>query len=86
MLSLLACSSEVTPELSDIEATVQNSVQESLIMTPTSQMSTQYKLKSPWDTRTFKNDIPLRKGQCPNPDGLPTQIPDRLENGEVDQN
>ncbi len=85
MLSLLACSSEATSELPDIEATVQGSVQESLTMPPTSQMSTQYKLKSPWDTRTFQNDTSLRKSQCPNPDGLPTQIPDRLENGEVDQ-
>ena len=41
-----------------------------------------YQLNSPWDTRTFNNDTPV---ECPNPAGLPTQIPDRLENGEVDQ-
>ncbi len=41
-----------------------------------------YILNSPWDTRIFNNDTPVK---CPNPAGLPTQIPDRLENGEVDQ-
>ena len=41
-----------------------------------------YILNSPWDTRIFNNDTPVK---CPNPASLPTQIPDRLENGEVDQ-
>ena len=84
LLLLVACS-ESNTEQPDIEATVQGSVQESLTTTPTSQISTQYKLKSPWDTRIFNNDAALSRGQCPNPMGLPTQIPDRLENGEVDQ-
>lgn len=46
---------------------------------------THYDLKSPWDTRTFNDDTALSKGRCPNPMGLPTQIPDRLKNGGVDQ-
>ena len=44
-----------------------------------------YDLKSPWDTRIFDDDTALSGGQCPNPMGLPTQIPDRLENGGVDE-
>ena len=84
LLLLVACSDSNT-EQPDIEATVQGSVQESLTTTPTSQISTQYKLKSPWDTRIFNNDAALSRGQCPNPMGLPTQIPDRLENGGVDE-
>ena len=46
---------------------------------------TNYDLKSPWDTRIFDDATALSGGQCPNPIGLPTQIPDRLENGGVDQ-
>ena len=88
VLSFLACSSDATSELPDIETTVQARVQESSTDIPASQMGTvtsQYKLRSPWDTRTFNNDAALSRGQCPNPIGLPTQIPDRLENGGVDE-
>ena len=46
---------------------------------------THYVLTAPWDTRVFENEQELSHGQCPNPTGLPTQIPDRLENGGVDQ-
>jgi hypothetical protein len=44
-----------------------------------------YDLKSPWDTRIFDDATALSGGQCPDTMGLPTQIPDRLENGGVDQ-
>ena len=44
-----------------------------------------YALRSPWDTHAFKNGIELPPGQCPQPTGLPTQIPDRLENGAVNE-
>ena len=81
---LVGCGSD-EPKAPVTELTVKGSVQESLTTTPTSQISTRYKLKSPWDTRIFNNDAALSRGQCPNPMGLPTQIPDRLENGGVDE-
>ena len=92
LVLLIACRNETestsvsvqpTP---DIKTTLQDSVQESLTTNPASQMGTamsQYKLKSPWDTRIFNNDAQGNK--CSNPVGLPIHIPDRLENGEVDQ-
>ena len=55
---------------------------EDLQSTPSAVKTDIYILNSPWDTRIFNNDTPVK---CPNPAGLPTQIPDRLENGKVDQ-
>ena len=55
---------------------------EDLQSTPSAVKTDIYMLNSPWDTRIFNNDTPVK---CPNPAGLPTQIPDRLENGKVDQ-
>ena len=62
---LIACRNE-TESMSvsvqptpDIKTTLQDSVQESLTTNPASQtgiVMTQYKLKSPWDTRIFNND------------------------------
>ena len=89
---LIACSSEtesttvsIQPS-PDIKTTVDDNVQKSLTTNPASQMGavmSQYKLKSPWDTRIFNNDAPGSK--CSNPMGLPIHIPDRLKNDEVDQ-
>ena len=50
------------------------------------QMAFNYVLKSPWDTRVFHNDAPMNTVQCPkSSDDLPINIPDRLENGDVDE-
>ena len=45
---------------------------------------TNYALRAPWDTRSFRTDLTLLPSQCPKPVALPTKIPDRLENGTVD--
>lgn len=86
LLSLVACSSNVQIDF-EVEM---NSTPLALSVpepAPTSKIeaTTNYNLKSPWDTRLFKSDAALLSGQCPDPKGLPTQIPDRLENGENDE-
>jgi hypothetical protein len=99
ILVLVACGGGGEP-LPDIEATVEAEVQKRIDAMPTQAqkltdatpsvekndgVGTHYGLTSPWDTRAFKNKVELLPGQCPDPIGLLTQIPDRLEDGAFNE-
>ena len=50
------------------------------------QTALNYVLKSPWDTRFLDKDVPIHTVQCrKSADDLLVNIPDRLENGNVDE-
>ena len=76
---LMGCSSGLSQE--DVSATATADARENLYVSAT----LTYDLRAPWDTRIFNDPSPLSRDQCPDPKNLPTRIPDRLENGAVDQ-
>ena len=81
LLLLTGCSTKSPGAKAQEDPSLERVVTSATIVTPIAI----YDLTSPWDTRIFNDDDALSKGQCPNPLGLPTQIPDRLENGGVDE-